>query len=206
MHTDSLPSPIPEQSDESLLELLRSGDMQAFNTLFKRHSRRAVELATTIAEDRSSAEEIVSDVFLSFWARRASLPNITSFRPYLFTAIRYRAKRVMHDKMAGAKVISLEDYRPKAQDSPIDPFCQLQAGELADTLQAVIELLPPRRKLIFKLQRIDGLSYKEIAALLELSERTVENQVASALKSLRKYLYAYHFSIFLVLLQSSLYN
>ncbi len=186
---------LSEYSDELLLEQMRTGDIRAFNELFARHSRRAVELAATIVDDHFTAEEIVSDVFFSFWVRRQELPPITRFQPYLFTAIRYRSRKLLNSKTGGARIVSLEDYPMPPKDSPIDPFLQLQSGELANTLHEVIAKLPAQRKLIFTLNRIDGLSYKAIAETLNISESTVKNQLAAAFKTLRKELSVYPHSL-----------
>lgn len=185
-----------EPSDETLLERMRMGEMPAFNTLFERHSRRGVELAATIADDHFTAEEIVSDVFFSFWVRRQELPPISLFQSYLFTAIRYRAKTAAQFRKAGTKIVSLDNYETPPQDSPVDPFQQLHATELAEALHGLIERLPAQRKLIFKLSRIDGLSYKAIAEVLHISESTVKNQLATAIKTLRNDLSVYPPSLF----------
>lgn len=185
----------PESSDEQLLDRMRLGDMQAFNNLFERHCRRGVELAGTIVHDHFTAEEAVSDVFFSFWARRQSLPDIPLFQPYLFTAIRYRARKMlaMHNKEA--EILSLDNYTLQPEDAPADPFGYLYAGELANTLHKIIEQLPGQRKLIFKLSRMNGLSYKAIAEVLNISESTVKNQLAAALKTLRAELSVYSHSL-----------
>lgn len=195
MPTTSFIERLSEYSDEQLLGKMRTGDIQAFNELFARHSRRAVELATTIVEDHFTAEEIVSDVFFSFWVRRQELPSITRFQPYLFTAIRYRSRKMLNTQNSGASIVSLEEYPMPPKDSPIDPLLQLQAGELANTIHEVIAKLPAQRKLIFTLNRIDGLSYKAIAVALNISESTVKNQLAAAFKTLRKELSVYPHSI-----------
>jgi RNA polymerase sigma-70 factor (ECF subfamily) len=189
-------------SDELLLEQMRTGEMHAFNTLFARHSRRGVELAATIVSDHYMAEEIVSDVFFSFWMRRQELPPIPSFQSYLFTAIRYRARKIAAPKKGGARIVALENYTITAKDSPADPFGQLHSGEMINTLQKIIEQLPPQRKLIFKLNRIDGLSYKAIAELMNIAESTVKNQLAAAIKTLRSSLSVHDLSLPLLLLLS----
>lgn len=195
MPIDSLVQKSSEPSDELLLERMRNGDMRAFNALFERHSRRGVALAMTIVDDHFTAAEIVSDVFFSFWARKQELPPISLFQPYLFTAIRYRAKKILGTKKGSAKIVSLKEYSTSPQDSPIDPLGHLQTAELANVLHRVIEQLPAQRKLIFKLSRIDGLSYKAIADTLNISESTVKNQLAAALKSLRNALSDSHLSM-----------
>lgn len=176
---------LPEASDEKLLEKMRLGEMQAFNALFKRHSRRGIELAITIVRDYFIAEEVVSDVFFSFWARRQELPEIPLFQPYFFTAVRYRARKMLHVKTGETEMVALDDDVTQQEEVPADPLEKLYAGELANTIYKLIEQLPRQRKLIFKLSRINGLSYKAIAVTLNISESTVKNQLAAALKTLR---------------------
>jgi RNA polymerase sigma-70 factor (ECF subfamily) len=190
MRVDPTHTNLSQLSDETLLEQMRIGDMRAFNALFERHSHRGVELAAIIAGDRFEAEEIVSDVFFSFWARKENLPPIPLFQAYLFTAIRYRAKTITQRRKT-VQLMPLDDYASRPEDSPADPLRQLASGELANILHTAIDQLPAQRKLVFKLSRIDGLSYKTIASILNISESTVKNQLAAALRTLRISLSAY---------------
>jgi RNA polymerase sigma-70 factor (ECF subfamily) len=180
-----------QQNDEMLLAQLRLGDITAFNSLFRRYSRRTTEFAATLVKDLFLAEELVSDVFLSLWARREELPEIAVFRAYLFTAVRYQAKRAYARHLASA-IVPLQDYTEGTQDPSADPAERLEGIELSDRLLALVERLPPGRRLIFKLKKIDDLSYRAIAQLLQISEKTVENQLSDAIKSLRKHLQFSH--------------
>lgn len=200
MAVTSLIERFPEPTDEVLLERMRSGDIQAFNRLFERHSRRGVELSMTIVRDHFTAEEVVSDVFFSFWVRKQELPEIPLFQPYLFTAIRYRARKMLSVKTGAAEMVSLDNYTMQPEDSPADPFSQLHTGELVKTLHKLVEQLPNQRKLIFKLSRMNGLSYKAIAEILHISESTVKNQLAAALKTLRNELSVHSGSLPMVIL------
>lgn len=170
-----------EEEEKERLNRISSGDVTAFEALFHQHSRRCVEYARLLLHDGALADEVVSDVFYSFWQRREALSAIDNFRSYLYSSIRYKAWEYRKKEERG-RVVALDDY---LETDAVDPFLQMDGRELAVSLQQLIEQLPSQRRLIFKLKKEDRLSYKEIATLLEISEKTVENQMGKALKSIR---------------------
>ena len=170
-----------EEEEKERLIRISSGDMAAFEALFHQHSRRCMEYAGLLLPSGALADEVVSDVFYSIWHRRESLPAIENFRAYLYSSIRYKAWEYRKKEQSG-RVVSLDEY---LETEAIDPFLQMDGKELSGTLQQLIDRLPAQRRLIFRLKKEDRLSYKEIASLLDISEKTVENQMGKALKAIR---------------------
>lgn len=170
-----------EEEEKERLNKVSSGDLAAFESLFHQFSRRCVEYARLLLPNNALADEVVSDVFYSIWQRRESLSSVDHFRAYLYSSIRYKAWEYRKKEEKG-RVVSLEGY---LETETVDPFLQMDGKELAASLQQLIEQLPAQRQLIFKLKKEDRLSYKEIASLLDISEKTVENQMGKALKSIR---------------------
>ncbi len=170
-----------EEEDKERLRKISSGDITAFESIFHQFSQRCVEYARLLLHNSSLADEVVSDVFYSIWQRRETLTAIDNFRAYLYSSIRYKAWEYRRKEEKG-RVVSLENY---LETETVDPFLQMDGKELGITLQQLVEQLPPQRRLIFKLKKEDRLSYKEIASFLDISEKTVENQMGKALKSIR---------------------
>jgi RNA polymerase sigma-70 factor (ECF subfamily) len=165
------------------MERIRSGDESAFEALFRALAPGLCALATRYVESRSVAEELVQDLFLELWTRRADLHIEQALTSYLFTATRNRAlnhvKRERHLSQWRTQVARLIDETDRS--APND-------AELLDALelQDAIDHLPARCRLIFMLNRQQDMTYGEIARSLGLSVKTVETQMGRALKALRE--------------------
>lgn len=164
--------------DIALLMRLREGDEVAFEIIFKRYYAPMVLFAVNYLHDKDRSESIVQDVFVKFWEKRAIL-EISSLRGYLVVSIRNRC----HNELKRQGVV--RNYE-KSVDPDAGIWPQYQDKESVERISRVIEELPPRRKTIFKMSRIDGLKYKEIADKLAISPKTVEVQMGKALKFLRE--------------------
>jgi RNA polymerase sigma-70 factor (ECF subfamily) len=174
--------------DREALARIRLGDEAVLSELFRTHYAELVRYGESIVGQRAVAEELVQDVFLSVWRRRATLTIGESLRGYLWMATRNRAWNVLrHDRIA------------QTDESP-DPESDLRlagaesadADLLADELDVAVErsiaTLSPRCREVFKLSRHHGLTYGEIAQALGISVKTVEAQMGKALRILREQL------------------
>lgn len=168
-------------SDIELTKALCKGEEFAFSILFKRYYGTLCQFAFRYSQDKQEAEEIVSEVFMVIWQKRSSLSISVSLKSYLYACVRNCClKKLKTNRKAD---LELSDELP---ETSLNPFEQLQRNEIQRDLTNVIDLLPARCKEVFLLCKIDGLKHKEIAALLEISERTVEQHMAHALEFLRK--------------------
>lgn len=145
--------------------------------------------AVRYVEDSALAEEVVQDVFLSFWEKRMTLEITGSIEAYLFRAVRNTClNHIKHAKVkhrfAMAQIPSLSEEEGRVTDKVVEL-------ELQEKIDECVDQLPPERKKIFKLSREEGLKYKEIASQLGLSIKTVEAQMGKALKFLRENLMEY---------------
>ncbi len=165
--------------DEVLFELIKKGDKQAFEKMFRKYYARLTAFANTFMHDLDSSESIVQSIFVKLWEKRAQY-EITSLQSYLMIAVRNSChnelKRQKHERNFK---ITLEP------DEGMETFDYPDAGAMQQ-IKYVIEQLPEQRKKIFILNRIDGLKYREIAEKLNLSQKTVEAQMGKALKFLRE--------------------
>jgi RNA polymerase sigma-70 factor (ECF subfamily) len=176
--TMTSPHRLPYRGPE-WVERIRAGDEAAFEALFRALAPGLCALVTRYVGSRAVAEEIVQDLFLDVWTRRAELTIDRSIAAYLFTAARNRAlNQAKRERRVDLTLIERAD-----QSDPSAPG----EAELLDALelQDAIAQLPARCRLIFTLNRHQDLSYTEIAASLGLSVKTVETQMGRALKALR---------------------
>jgi RNA polymerase sigma-70 factor (ECF subfamily) len=158
-------------------------DVQAYRHLFLIFYPSLLQFAITILKSKELSEEIVSDVFLKIWQKRQQLDKIDNLKFYLFTAIKNRAINSIQQEKKH-KAISIEEANIEFKSIYYDPEQKMISAEMIQQIQAAIYKLPPRCQLIFKLVKEDGLKYKEVAELLHLSVKTVENQMSLALKKI----------------------
>lgn len=160
-----------------------SGDTQAFKELYDCYCTPLLHLALAIVYNREMAEEIVADVFIAVWRKRKGLHQVNNLKWYLYAATRNIALNYLR-KYAHKKTLHLDEAH--LLEYEINPEAQLISNEMMRHINMAISELPPQCRVIFKLVKEDGLKYREVAVLLNISIKTVENQVGIALKKLTK--------------------
>ncbi len=173
-----------KNADYKLVKSLKKGDLFAFDQLFSKYSKKLYYFAKGYLGSKEDAEGLVQEVFLMVWNKRKELKEHLSFNAFLYT-VTYNAIRKYFRKKARAKKYLdkfLEDYDGEHNKTVAD----IEYNNLLELANKAIEELPEKRKLIFQLSRHKGLSNMEIAKCLDISKKTVENQIHSALKFLRE--------------------
>jgi RNA polymerase sigma-70 factor (family 1) len=155
----------------------------AFEALYRLYFVRLFRFCYSIVHQKESAEEIVNDVFLKLWQRRHHKPPIANPRLYLYVSVKNRSLNYLRDN-AAAHTIEISERCDQYIRFDINPETILLDAEGLQRIQAAINQLPPRCRLIFSLIKEDGLKYKEVSRLLELSVKTVEAQLAIALRKI----------------------
>jgi RNA polymerase sigma-70 factor (family 1) len=158
-------------------------DQQAYNDLFLHFYYSLQQFAFSFLKSKQLSEETVSDVFIKIWEKRARLHTITNLKLYLFTSTRNTALNYLK-KQKGLQNLPVEDYWVELNSVFFDPEQLMVTAEMINKVQKAVNDLPPKCKMIFKLVKEEGLKYKEVASLLNLSIKTVENQMTIALKKI----------------------
>lgn len=168
-------------SDQELLEELRLGNRVAFTDLFNRYWKKLLAISYTYTKDRSSAEEIVQEVFIGLWNKKDQL-NIKTLEPYLATAVKFSVFKSIHQQKRREELAIL-NYQTElvALDEE-----KIHAKFLQEYIDGIVEQLPEKCRLVFKYSRNDGLSIPEIAAEMDIAEKTVEAHLTKALKTIKK--------------------
>lgn len=175
---------INETHIQKLLDRISmEGDEKAFRQLFELYVDGLLRFSNSILKNKELAEEAVSDVFYNVWVHRNKLSQIENFKAYLFTSVRNTALNYL-DKERRSKVIQLEDLSVSILIDEICPESELISKELKEAIGRAIDHLPERCKLIFVLAKIEQLKYKEIAQILDISVKTIDNQLAIATRKI----------------------
>lgn len=164
-------------------ERLANDDQLAYRQLFSQFYAKLSRFVMGFTKNKELTEEIVSDVFINVWRRRKNIEEIKNLKLYLYVS----AKNITFNylkKLHRENLTDLDAVEIEPEDPFADPGAALITREMNLKLKAAINDLPPRCKLIFTLIKEDGLSYKQTAQLLNISESTVENQVSIALKKI----------------------
>lgn len=174
------------QPDEVLFDLIkRDDDQRALEMLFQRYYHRLCDFVFHYVRSFDLTEEIVSDVFLKIWLKRKTLTITQNFKAYLFAATQNQTLNYIQKK--NPDWVRLQDLSVEITSETPRPDEAVIFSELQNHIEELINNLPPRRKMIFKLSRIEGFAYREIADILSISIYTVQNQMVQAVKQLSKF-------------------
>jgi RNA polymerase sigma-70 factor (ECF subfamily) len=166
-----------------LIDRLKNGSESAYELLFKEYYKVLVIFATKYLKDVEASKELVQELFVHIYERRENLDINSSLKSYLFRSVHNRSINYINSRKIREKYA--EHYSQTADIKQNTLEQDVNASELENALHTAINQLPPRCKVIFKMNRFDGLSNNEIAEKLTLSKRTVETQISKALKILR---------------------
>jgi len=165
--------------DQQLIARLKVGDRQAFDQIYFEHVDALYRFAFNILKDNDECTDAVQEIFIWLWENKEKL-EITDLRRYLSAAIKYRlSKAILRSKRRTEIISSGYKNLETVEDS------ELELKELKNAIQNFLETLPPRAREIFHLSRNEFLSNKEIASRMQISEKTVENQMTISLRKLR---------------------
>jgi RNA polymerase sigma-70 factor (ECF subfamily) len=171
----------------TLIQQIASGNVDAFEQLFRVYYKPLVGYAAGLTHDVADAEEIVQDVFTAVWTKRQELKDDIQIKSYLYKAVHNRCMNYFrHQKVKQQhREFSLIQISTGDESSASS---RLALNELKNKLHEGLLLLPPACREVFTLSRMEQLSYREISEVLNISVKTVENQMGKALKLMRKHL------------------
>lgn len=172
------------QHIESLAKKIsQSSDQQAFKELYLVYFDRLYKFAFSILHSSEFAEEAVNDVFLNIWQKRSQLKAIENLRNYLFISTRNTAFNYL-SKFKKERNASLDEVLVRFETDDLTPETAFFTAEVRSGIEQAVNQLPPKTKLVFQMAKIEGLKYKEIADILNISVNTIDNHIATAIKKL----------------------
>lgn len=175
-----------DKNEDQLVEKIRKGDHHAFEKLFFEYFYDLCSFVSSMTGCRDQARDIVQEVYFRIWKRRNNWKVHSSLKAYLFQSVRNEALNHID------RVKYREDIRGQMAERNALPFQgEKNSGndydqDMVDQIWQIVEEMPRRRRSVFTLHRRHGLSYKEIAEVLNISRKTVENHMGLALKDVRE--------------------
>lgn len=179
-----------------LLKQLQTGDQNAFDTLFRQYYKYLVVVAYRYVGDDHQARDIVQDVFMDLWKRREKINIQQSIKAFLRRAVVNNCLSILKKNK---KTTTTDEVNLQLTDEHNKVDGLYEYKELEAVINEAIESLPERCQLVFKMSRHENLSHKAIAEQLNISTKTIENQMTKALKVIRGALKKYELLIFIIL-------
>lgn len=157
-------------------------DIQSFERMYKTFQPGLVNFAYFYLKNEQDAIDLVQELFLNLWEKKASQPIPDNPKAYLMMAVKNRCNnKLTRNKSEHHPIDSLEEVFISQDDTS----SKIQTQQTKDSIDSIINKLPEKCKKIFILSRFEHLSYKDIASRLNISVKTVENQIGNAIKLLR---------------------
>jgi RNA polymerase sigma-70 factor (ECF subfamily) len=165
-------------------EIALHNSEKAYKTLFMQMHESLTGFATSILKSAEDAEEVVSDFFIIIWQRRAQLPSIENPRMYFFTGVKHAALNKLKS-LKRTRLANNTEWETSLKSVFFNPEELMLSAEIVREVMKAVNELPPKCKIIFKLVKEEGLKYAEAANLLDISVKTVEAQMAIALRRIK---------------------
>lgn len=169
--------------DQVLIERLRGGDESALTELYNKFWQSLFMSSYNVLKDKELCEDIIQDIFMNIWNNREKLEIHISLKGYMYACARYQVFNQFKKNKDKIHVEFFDDLDKRFQHST--PETQLMHDELVQQINSIVESLPLKCQLVYKLSREEQLSHKEIAERLDISTKTVENHITKALQVIR---------------------
>jgi RNA polymerase sigma-70 factor, ECF subfamily len=176
--------------EKELILGLQQGSVKAFNTIFSIHHKRIYNFCQHLYQSSDEAQETVQRVFIALWEQRFQVDENKPLSSYLYSIARYIVYQEFRKQVY--KKAAFDHFILDSIDLNESTMDEVVYNELLTFLKSIIETLPPRQREIFKLSRFSGLTYRQIAENLNITENTVDTQIRRALKYVRNK-YEYHY-------------
>jgi RNA polymerase sigma-70 factor (ECF subfamily) len=170
----------------TLFQQIIEGDESAFRLLYDEYAEQLYHFAYSFLHEKETAEEAVLDVFTTIWNKRKQFSHVVDIKKYLYMSVKNQSLHYIRKNNIPIQD-SLELYEIELQAEDINPEDMLLNKEYKLLIQNAVNALPPRCREVFRLVLSDKLKNREIADLLCISEKTVNEHIALAYKRVAKF-------------------
>lgn len=175
--------------DKRTVIKLKRGNADAFRSIYNMFSSRIFHFCNRLLPTKNDAEDVVQKTFMALWEQRGQLDETKDILKYIYSIARYNTYLTFR------KLITLQEQLSENADiqqlSQNNTLEEIDFNETHRIISEIIDKLPPKRREIFKLNRLDGLTYREIAVKLNISENTVDTQMRKSLQFLKEQYHQY---------------
>ena len=184
---------VEAEQDRELIQQAREGDAAAFRTLVQRHQRRAFAIALGLVRDENDAREVVQEAFLRVYRGLDSFHGGSSFFTWLYRIVTNLSIDLM--RKPSRREAELVEHRqlPDESDIPLlarvdgaDPLDMVRRSEIADRIQAALHALPPYHRGVILMREVEGMSYEEMAEVMQVSKGTIMSRLFHARQKLQR--------------------
>lgn len=184
-------------TDQTILALLQADDERAMERIFDEYYSYLVTTAYHVLMDQHQAKDLVQDVLFHFWSKKDTLTIENGLKSYLRRSVVNRSIDQIRRKKRFGVAEEITDYNQASTDVSTQEM--METSDLQGAIMTAVNGLPERCKLIFSLSRFEDMSHQQIADQLDISKKTIENQMTKALKTIRKAIQQYKdFAIFII--------
>ncbi len=184
-----------KNTDQKLVKTLKKGDVFAFNELFHKYSQKVYNFSIKHLENEEDVKDLVQEIFMKIWDKRKEIDANKSFNGFLFTITLNLIRNYFRKKVKDRKLVNkwLEETEPYSDSTKLS----IEFRSLEKVVNTIVEQLPPKRRMVFRLSRNEGISNDDIARRMNIQKKTVENHLNLALRYLRERLQEQSFLVIL---------
>jgi len=169
------------KKEVQLFHRIKQGDKKSFEELFSLYYDALCNFAYLFVQDTQVAEEAVSDVFVNIWRKKEQIHIELNLKSYLYKSTKNAV--ISYTRKKKLNIVNIDDYKDASGIET--PETLLLKSEKREHLNKILQTLPKKAGLVFRMHKVDGMKYREIAEVLGISEKTVENHMGNSLRHLR---------------------
>lgn len=174
-----------------LLQQISEGDSYCFGQIYKRYFKRCYSVALYFVQSASSAEDVISDTFLTLWHKRQYLKDIKDWDSYLFTTIKHHAISSLEKEQYSVMLNPIDQIAINLSDNSFTPEEKLLKKDMEKYLRQSIRQLPEKTRIIYCMVKDSHMTYRQVSEALDISERTVNTHMTIAIRKLTESLQEY---------------
>jgi len=179
-------------SDDYLFQQIRNGQYEAMELFFNRYYAPLCRFGMSYESNSCLVEEKVADIFIQLWTNRNILDKIKNPKSYIYVIVKNSLKTARKSQQFCQQIDETKTINSMFSPSREQEIIENEQKEMnSNLIREILDIIPKKSRQAFELSRIDGLKYKEIAEILNVTPKTVENHIAIALKFISRTLESY---------------
>jgi len=171
---------------EIFAKLSDTPDKSIYNYFFDKYYPKLIWFALIFVKNHNAAEEVVSDVLLSIFKKRKKLASSNNIEGYIFISVKNQSLKYLRKNRRQVYFDNFESEADLMMTTSVTPEYEFIENEFYRVIKSTLDSLPPKRKIVFRMVKEEGLRYQDVAQLLGLSIKTVETHMGLALKTLHE--------------------